>query len=336
MKAKIAITTNWRTTIMNTRILSTSHLVGPSLAALGEKFPKLSVLPFRSDAWNRDLEHTEALVVLLSEPLNKEDLKRCPSLRAIGTYSVGVNHLPIDVCRDRGISIVNTPGVLTDATADTALTLLLAVTRRVAEGEALVRSKTWPGWQPDQLLGIGLSGKTCGILGSGPIGRAFARRVWALGMNPIFWDRDSSGQPVDFSAAGNHSITTTAPRLPLKELLHQSAVLSLHCPLTDQTKGLLGSDELSLLPKGAVVVNTARGGILNEAALRDLLRRGHLGGVGLDVYEGEPRLHPDWLDTPRTVLLPHLGSATFESRSAMAELLCTGLERELSKQVSHL
>jgi len=317
---------------MNTRILSTSHLVGPSLAALGEKFPKLSVLPFRSDAWNRDLEYAEALIVMLSEPLYEEDLKRCPMLKAIGTYSVGVNHLPIDACSARGISIINTPGVLTDATADTALTLLLAVTRRVAEGEALVRSNTWQGWQPDQLLGIGLSGKTCGILGSGQIGRAFARRVWALGMKPVFWDRDGSGQYVDFLATVNqrqHIAEAIAPRLPLEEMLRQSAVLSLHCPLTDQSRGLLGINELRLLPKGAVVINTARGGILDEAALRELLRCGHLGGAGLDVYEGEPKINIDWLDTPRTVLLPHLGSATFESRSAMAELLCGGLESVL-------
>jgi glyoxylate reductase len=316
---------------MNTRILSTSHLVGPSLEALGGKFPRLSVLPFRSDAWNSALECAEALVVLLSEPLNEDDLKRCPRLKVIGTYSVGVNHLPIDTCKTRGISIVATPGVLTDATADIALTLLLAITRRVAEGEALVRSKTWLGWQPDQLLGIGLTGKICGILGSGPIGRAFARRVWALGMNPVFWDRDGSGQPVDFSADGEQPIATiAAPRLPLGELLRQSAVLSLHCPLTDQTRGILGSDELRLLPKGAVVINTARGGILDETALRGLLHSGHLGGVGLDVYEGVPKLHPDWLGTPRTVLLPHLGSATLESRSAMSELLCSGIERVLS------
>jgi len=319
--------------LMNTRILSTSSLVGPSLAELGEKFPALSVLPFRSDEWNAELKHAEALVVLLSEPLYEDDLKRCPRLKAIGTYSVGTNHLPLDACSAKGISIVNTPGVLTDATADLALALLLAVTRRVAEGEALLRSETWPGWQPDQLLGIGLSGKSCGILGSGPIGRAFARRVRSLGMNPVFWDRDGSGRPVDFLQAGVASTINApaAPRLPLKELLRQSAVLSLHCPLTDQTKGLLGKDELLLLPKGAVVINTARGGILDEAALRELLTGNHLGGVGLDVYEGEPKFHPGWLDAPRTVLLPHLGSATFESRCAMASLLCQGLEEALER-----
>jgi glyoxylate reductase len=229
------------------------------------------------------------------------------------------------------VSVVNTPGALTDATADTALALLLAVTRRIAEGEALVRSGAWPGWRPDQLLGIGLAGKTCGILGSGPIGRAFARRVWALGMEPIFWDREGTGRPVCYLAPEGTPSATAAPRLPLGELLRASAVLSLHCPLTDLTRGLLGKDELGLLPRGAVVINAARGGILDETALIGMLHSGHIGGAGLDVYEGEPCLDRAWLDAPRTVLLPHLGSATLESRSAMTELLCRGIERAIGR-----
>ena len=301
------------------------------MVALGERFPELAVLPFRSDEWNRELECAEALIVMLSEPLREDDLVRCPKLKAIGTYSVGVNHLPLEACAARGISVVNTPGALTDATADTALALLLAVTRRVAEGEALVRSGAWRGWQPDQLLGIGLAGKTCGILGSGPIGLAFARRVWAMGMEPVFWDREGNGQPVDFLSPGGLSGAPNAPRLLLDKLLRQSAVLSLHCPLTDRTRGLLGRDELRLLPKGAVVINAARGGILDESALLDLLSSGHLGGVGLDVYDGEPNLDRAWLDAPRTVLLPHLGSATLESRSAMADMLCRSIESALGQ-----
>jgi glyoxylate reductase len=300
--------------------------VGQSLSALGGRFPELAVLPFRSDEWSGELRHAEALIVLLSEPLREDDLEMCPRLRAIGTYSVGTNHVPVAVCASLGVSVVNTPGALTDATADMALALLLAVTRRIAEGEALVRSGAWPGWRPDQLLGIGLAGKTCGILGSGPIGRAFARRVWSMGMAPVFWDREGTGLPVDFL---DFEGTPAAPRLPLGELLRASAVLSLHCPLTDQTRGLLGEAELRLLPKGAVVINAARGGILDEAVLLGMLSAGHLGGVGLDVYECEPNLDRAWLDAPRTVLLPHLGSATLESRSAMAELLCRGIERAL-------
>ena len=307
---------------MNTRILSTTPLVGKHLVALGERFPDLLVAPYRSIAWRMALSSAEAMIVMLSEPLTEGDLELAPRLKVIGTYSVGVNHLPLDFCRARGIRVVSTPGVLTDATADLALALLLAVTRRIAEGEALVRSGTWKGWAPDQLLGLGLTGKTCGILGSGPIGRAFARRVWALGMKPVFWDREGTHHPVDFGAG-------IARRLPLQDLLVQSAVLSLHCPLTDATRGLLDRAQLERLPQGAVIINTARGGILDEEAVMDGLRAGRLGGIGLDVYEGEPRLNPAWFGAPNAVLLPHLGSATVETRDAMAQILCDGLAEVL-------
>lgn len=308
---------------MSVRILSTSPLVGPALAALGTRFPDLRLAPFRSPEWCAALPEAEALVVMLSEPVTEADLLAAPNLKAIGTYSVGVNHLPLEACQARGIAVVNTPGVLTEATADIALALLLAVTRRLAEGEALVRSSQWKGWAPDQLLGPGLAGKTCGILGSGPIGQAFARRAWALGMTPRFWDREGRGGEVDFGAG-------KAPRLSLADLLATSAVLSLHCPLTDQTRGMLDRKALEQLSPGAVIVNTARGGILDEDAAIDLLESGLLGGVGLDVYQGEPGVNPRWLQAPRAVLLPHLGSATVETREAMAHLLCDGLASALA------
>lgn len=308
---------------MSVRILSTSPLVGPSLKELGHRFPDLRVAAFRSGEWNEALPEAEALVVLLSEPLTEADLAKAPRLKAIGTYSVGVNHLPLAACQARGIRILSTPGVLTDATADLALALLLAVTRRVAEGERMIRSGRWAGWAPDQLLGTGLAGKVCGILGAGAIGKAFARRAWALGMQPLFWDREGKGGAVSFGVC-------ESPRVPLPKLLESSAALSLHCPLTDETKGLLGLKELERLPKGAVLINTARGGILDEPAAIALLRAGHLGGVGLDVYAGEPKLHPAWLDAPRAVLLPHLGSATVETRGAMARSLCDGIGEALT------
>jgi len=308
---------------MSTRILSTTPLVGRALQELGQRFPDLCIAPYRSVAWRMELARAEALIVLLSEPLREADLELAPKVKAIGTYSVGVNHLPLEVCKARGIRIVNTPGVLTEATADLALTLLLAVTRRVAEGEALVRSGAWKGWAPDQLLGTSLGGKVCGILGSGAIGKAFARRVWALGMKPAFWDRDGRNHPVDFGPA-------LARRLPLKELLPQCAVLSLHCPLTDDTRGLLDRRMLGLLPRGSFLINTARGGIMDESAVLEKLHSGYLGGVGLDVYEGEPDVNPAWFTAPMAVLLPHLGSATRETREAMARLLCEGIGTALA------
>ncbi len=303
---------------MSVRILSSSLLVGNAMESLGANFPALLIAPFRSPEWVEALPFAEALVVLLSEPITESDLAIAKNLKVIGTYSVGINHLPVDACKRRNIRIANTPDVLTQATADLALALLVAVTRRVAEGEALVRSNGWAGWAPDQLLGIGLAGKICGILGAGAIGKAFAKRVWALGMRPIFWDRAGQGGDVDFGPE-------SAPRLPLEHLLTQSAVLSLHCPLTDATRDLLDRTALIRLPKNAVIINTARGGILDESAVLDLLDSGHLGGAGLDVYANEPHLNPRWLTAPRTVLLPHLGSATVETRIAMAKLLCEGI-----------
>ncbi len=287
---------------------------------MGNSFPELLVASFRSPEWNAALISAEALVVMLSETITDSDLQSAPNLKVIGTYSVGVNHLPVSECAAKGITIVNTPEVLTDATADLALALLLAVTRRIAEGDALVRSGTWNGWGPEQLLGTSLTGKFCGILGSGPIGKGFAKRVWASGMKPLFWDRESRGGTVDFGAG-------SAPRLPLLEMLQQSIVLSLHCPLTEATRGLLDRNALLRLPKGAVIINTARGGILDEAAVIDLLETNQLGGVGLDVYANEPHLNPKWASAPRTVLLPHLGSATVETRTAMSSLLCNGIAK---------
>ena len=308
---------------MTTRILSTSPLVGRALAELGQRFPDLCIAPYRSVAWRVELAKAEALIVLLSEPLRETDLELAPNVKVVGTYSVGVNHLPLTFCQQRGIRIVNTPGVLTEATADLALALLLAVARRVAEGEALVRSGAWKGWAPDQLLGTSLDGKVCGILGAGAIGRAFARRVWALGMKPVFWDRDGKNLPVDFGPA-------LARRMALQELLPLCSVLSLHCPLTDETRGLLDRRRLSLLPQGAILINTARGGIMDESAALEKLHTGYLGGVGLDVYDGEPAVNPAWLTAPKALLLPHLGSATRETREAMAQLLCDGIAEALA------
>ena len=310
---------------MSVRILATSALPGGALEALGTRFPELRIAAFRSPAWNEALGETEALVVLLSEPLTEEDLARSPRLTVVATYSVGVDHLPLGACEARGIRIVNTPDVLTDATADLALALLLGLSRRVLEGDALVRSGAWKGWAPDQLLGTGLAGKTCDILGAGAIGQAFAKRVWALGMAPAFWDREGRGGAVDFGPA-------RAPRLALDDLLRRSSVLSLHCPLTPETRGLLDRDSLEKLPAGAMIINTARGGILDESAALDMLRAGRLGGAGFDVYDGEPALDPRWREAPRTLLLPHLGSATVETRSAMAERLCEGVTAILSSR----
>jgi glyoxylate reductase len=199
--------------------------------------------------------------------------------------------------------------------------MLLSLTRRLREGEELARSGNWKGWALDQIFGTSLAGKTCGILGAGPVGRAFARRVAALGMEPAFWARADTAA-VDYGGG-------SAPRVPLDDLLAHSAVLSIHCPLTAETRGLLSAERLRRLPAGAFIINTARGGILDELTAIQMLHHGALAGVGLDVYDGEPYINPAWRSAPRSLLLPHLGSATQETREAMARLLCDGIRATL-------
>ena len=256
----------------------------------------------------RLLADADALLPTPRERITAEVLTAAPRVRIVASHSVGVDHIDLTACRARGILVTNTPGVLTDATADLAWALILAVARRLPEGEALARSGTWDGWKPLELLGVSLSGRTLGIYGMGRIGRAVARRGEAFGMTVLSFDRD--GTEDDF-----------------KRFLSKVSVLSIHAPLTDASRGRFGAAELALLPRGAILVNTARGPIVDEAALVAALSSRHLLGAGLDVYEREPLIHPGLVSLPNVVLLPHLGSATAETRLAMARLACEEIAR---------
>lgn len=236
------------------------------------------------------------------------------SLRVVATYSVGTNHVDLAACRARGVTVVNTPDVLTDATADIALALLLAAARRLPEGQRLVAGGGWTGWAPTQLLGVELRGRTLGVVGLGRIGAAVAQRARAFGMRVAYHQRTPRpdlAEPLEARFVAD-----------LDDLLPQTDVLTLHAPLTSETRHLLDARRLRLLPRGALLVNTARGPLVDEAALVDALRDGRLAGAGLDVYEEEPRVHPGLLALPNVVLAPHLGSATVDTRRAMARL-CT-------------
>jgi glyoxylate reductase len=242
------------------------------------------------------------------ERVSREVLDAAPRLVLVATCSVGTDHINLAACRERGIAVANTPGVLTDATADLAWALILSVTRRMPEGEALVRSGTWDGWKPLQLLGTGLQGKTLGIYGMGRIGTAVARRGEAFGMR-ILGMTEEDGADL------------------FERLLAESDVLSIHVPLTTETRGRFGRAELSRMKRGAVLVNTARGPIVDEEALARALEDGHLRGAGLDVYEKEPCVHPRLLGRKDVALLPHLGSATLETRLAMARTASAEIAR---------
>lgn len=229
-------------------------------------------------------------------------------LRIIATFSVGYDHIDIEAAKARGLIVTNTPGVLTDATADLTMLLILAASRRSSEGERVLRAGAWTGWTPTQLMGRGLQGKRLGILGMGRIGQAVAARAGAFGL-----------------AVHYHSRTRLAPHeengatyyATAESLLAVSDILSLHCPLTAETRRLIDARALSLLPPGAILINTARGPIIDDEAVIGALKSGRLFAAGLDVFTEEPRIHPGYLDLPNAVLLPHLGSATVETRNAM-------------------
>ncbi|MEO8387987.1 D-glycerate dehydrogenase [Polaromonas sp.] len=251
----------------------------------------------------------DALLITITDRFDTELIQKLPrSVKIISTFSAGCDHIDMKAARERGIVVTNVPDVLTAATAEVAILLMLGAARRASEGELVMRSGNWPGWSPTYMLGRQLSGKRLGIVGFGRIGEATARIAKGLGLEILYHSRRSS------SAAEQLGARYFAD---LDEMLENSEVLSLHCPSTPSTIGLLSTDRIAKLPRGAIVVNTARGDLIDDAALINALETGSVGAAGLDVYNGEPAIHPGYRLLPNTFLLPHLGSATIETRQAM-------------------
>lgn len=255
----------------------------------------------------------DAVVSLLTERIDAELLDAAgPQLKVVANVAVGYDNIDVPACTERGIVAANTPGVLTEATADIAFGLILSATRRLGEGERLIRSgQPWK-WGMFFLLGSSLQGKTLGVVGMGGIGRATARRAKAFGMEIVYQSRSE----IDPGVAAELG----ARRVDLDELLTVSDVVSLHCPYGPATHHLIGAEQLAAMKSSAYLVNTARGPIVDEAALASALREGQIAGAGLDVFENEPSVHPGLLKLENVVLVPHLGSATVETRTAMAML----------------
>jgi lactate dehydrogenase-like 2-hydroxyacid dehydrogenase len=229
--------------------------------------------------------------------------------RMIANYGVGVNHIDLVSAAAHGIAVSNTPGVLTDATADLTLTLMLMLSRRAGEGERELRAGAWNGWRPTHLVGRQMTGKTLGIIGMGRIGQAVARRAhFGFGMDVVFQNRSAV---TGGAAVGARQLASVA------EVCAASDYVSLHCAATAETRHILGADALAAMSPDAYVINTARGDVVDEAALVAALESGTIAGAGLDVFQGEPVVNPAILAAPNTVLLPHLGSATQETRVAM-------------------
>ncbi len=230
------------------------------------------------------------------------------SVRILATFSAGTDHIDLDAAQARGLVVTNTPDVLTEATAELTLALILAAARRLGEGERLVRSGAWQGWTPTQLLGLRVSGKRLGILGMGRIGRALSRMAKGLRMDVHYHNRRRLPPALEEGAIFHGEA---------ESMLSAIDILALTAPGSDALRHWLNAERIALLPRGAVVVNTGRGSLVDDEALIAALRSGHVAFAGLDVYDGEPALHPGYVALPNVVLLPHLGSATVETRDAM-------------------
>lgn len=262
-----------------------------------------------ADAILAGAEGADAIVTSPVDPIPGELIAELPdSVRIIATFSVGYEHIDLQAARARGIVVTNTPDILTEATADIAMLCLLAAARRAHEGESLVRAGRWQGWRPTQLVGLDLAGATLGIVGMGRIGRALAQRARGFGLKIHYHNRRRL-PPAEEAGATYHAT--------LEAMLPQSRFLSLNCPAAPGTVRMLDAERLALLPEAAVVVNTARGTLVDDEALIAALKSGRLFAAGLDVYDGEPDLHPGYRELDNVFLLPHLGSATEGTRDAM-------------------
>jgi glyoxylate reductase len=267
----------------------------------------------------------EAILTLLGDRVDAELLDAAgPQLRCVANVAVGYDNVDLAAAAGRGVVVTNTPGVLDDATADLTLALILAASRRVVEGDRLVRSgRAWK-WGMHFMLGSGLQGRLLGIVGLGGIGRKVAQRARAFGMRIAYHSRHGARAEVEAELE--------AERMPFERLLAEADVLSLHCPLTSETHHLIGPAELAAMKPSAILVNTARGPVVDEGALAAALEEGRIAAAGLDVYEREPHVERRLPELDNVVLSPHLGSATVETRSAMAELAARNAISVLSGQ----
>jgi lactate dehydrogenase-like 2-hydroxyacid dehydrogenase len=265
--------------------------------------------PPDGDRLVRDANGTEGILCTTTDRLDAATIGRLPaSVRILATFSVGYEHIDLGAAKARGLVVTNTPDVLTDATADIAMLLMLGAARRASEGEQMIRGDRWHGWAPTQMLGIHVGTKRLGILGMGRIGQAVAARARGFGMVLHYHNR----QPLPPELASGAQYHAKA-----ESLLGVSDILSIHAPLTQETRHFLDARRIALLPPGAIVVNTARGGVVRDEDLIAALKSGRIAAAGLDVFEGEPKINAAYRTLPNTFLLPHLGSATRETREAM-------------------
>ncbi|MGA2812835.1 MAG: D-glycerate dehydrogenase [Candidatus Acidiferrum sp.] len=294
------------------KVLATRPLFPAARAILDatcdvEYFPPGRAVP-RAELLQR-VKDKEGLVCLLTDAVNEELLRNAPKLRMVSNVAVGFDNIDVRACTKRGVVATNTPGVLDETTADFAWTLMMAVARRVGEGEALARSGKWTGWDLDQLVGGDVWGKTLGIVGFGRIGRAMARRAGGFRMKVIYSDAQRAAEDIEKELAAEYR--------PFDTLLAEADFVSVHVPLTPETRGMFSAPKFYRMKPSAFLINTSRGPVVDENGLVAALEAGKIAGAALDVYENEPFILPG-LKRANVVLAPHIASATVETRTKMA------------------
>jgi glyoxylate reductase len=315
---------------MKPRVFVTRALPEAGMQTLYETCD-VTVFPENRQPTREELESIlpgyDGLLCTLMDTIDADLLTPLTRLQAISNYAVGYNNIDIEAATRLGLPVTNTPGVLTNATADMTWALLLAVTRRVVEGDRYVREGKWTGWSPLMLLGTELSGKTLGIIGCGRIGLAVAKRANAYDMNVIYFNRNRLDEATEREYRLSYA--------DLDTLLRTSDIVSLHLPYTTESHHLIDAAALGKMKRSAYLLNTARGPIVDEAALAEALQSNRIAGAGLDVFEEEPVVHPGLLRLQNVVLAPHLGSATLETRTKMAQMAAENLVKVLHGEYPH-
>jgi len=291
----------------------TRRIPEPAIKLLEEKFT-LKINPYNRALTYQELiagiEDAEALICLLTDNIDKMVINCAPKLKVISSYAVGYNNIDVDFATQRGITVCNTPGVLTETTADLTWALILATCRRISESERFLRNGNFKGWEPMLMCGLDVYGKTLGIIGMGRIGQAVAKRATGFEMRIIYYNDNPLAETLPFEAA----------EVTLKTLLQEADILTLHLPLTQETFHLIGKEEFTLMKDSAVLINTSRGAVIDEKELTKALKERRIFAAGLDVYENEPYIPEELLALENVVLLPHIGSASIETRTKMALL----------------
>ncbi|PHR21205.1 MAG: D-glycerate dehydrogenase [Sphingopyxis sp.] len=304
------------------RVIITRELADSNHHRMCELFdavPNYADTPFSRDELIAAMADCDVLVPTVTDHIDAEMIENAPDrLRLIASFGAGVDHINLAAARAKKILVTNTPGVFTEDTADMTMALILSTPRRLSEGEKLIRSGQWEGWKPSGMLGHCIGGKKLGIIGMGRIGQAVARRASGFGMSIFYHNRRQLPPAVEESLRASFLAE-------LDELIRECDIITLHCPHTDETHEMINAERIGQMKPSTYLINTARGDLIDENALIEALQSEKIGGAGLDVYRNEPDIDPRFLNLKNTVLLPHMGSATFEGREAAGERVITNI-----------